>query len=231
MLSHSGVRLGQLLPYGEIVGFIELPPLAQLFDLHNLSLIKPEAENIWVHHTWQQIHKSAGIKRPSWPQYHWPEEIKKSGAVNKNHTFRAIKTFRELSEKLWRDPSSASFQQTLNLMLKEMDYTVLLLLANGHHDDQGAWSDRLKVLFERLDPALRQGNQLANLTSSAVASVPNAEDFHTKLQSWNLPSDLPAVMEGSPESATVSDATLPSAPLSFQEGTHPVKDEQMDMMW
>ena len=235
VFSYRGMHLGQLLPCGEIVGFEELPPLAQLYDLYRLSLIKPKAEHTWIHHTWQQIHKSAGSSTPFWQHNYWPEEAEKSGAANILHTFRAIKTFRELGEKMSQVPSSASFQQTLNLLLKEMDYTVLLLLVYDHQDDGGVWSDRLKVLFERLDPALRPGNRLANLASSAVSSEePTAEDSTTQTQPWHLPSDLPTAMEDPLEREVSPKTVLPSASASasFQTGTHDaVKDEHMDTMW
>ena len=72
-----------------------------------------------------------------------------------SHTYRAIMNFRELGEKLWQAPGvGGPLNFALNSALKEMDYTVLFLLVNKHHDEQGVWFNRLKVLFRRLDTAL-----------------------------------------------------------------------------
>lgn len=237
VFSHSGLHLGQLLPSGEILGFIELPPLAQLFDLDQLSslklLIKPE--HTWIHQKWQQIHRSAGIKSPSWQQHYWPEETVQSGAVNKFHTFRAIKTFRELGERMWQGSGSAPLDGTLNLLLKEMDYIVLLLLAHRHQDDQVLWLNRLKVLFGRLDPALRPRKQFANPTSSAVAPEPNAEDSRNRTQSFFQPSVLPTLEHAKflndSRKATISPLPKPtlSPPRLVDEWLDTVEDEPMDM--
>lgn len=145
-----------------------------------MFLIK--AEHTWIHHTWQQIHRSLGFEIPSRQENY--RLITNSGATNKFHTFRAIKTFRDLGENRWQAPDSASLDETLNLLLKEMDYTVLLLLVNGHQDEQGAWVNRLKVLFGRLDPALRPKNPLADPT---VAGPLTEEQFYQQLY-------FPAVM-------------------------------------
>ena len=229
VFSHTGPHLGQLLPCGEIIGFLEFSPLAQHYDLCYLASIKPKAEHAGVYYTWQQIHKSAGIKSPS-DQDCWFEKIITSGVESKDITFRAIKTFRELGEKIWQVPSAQSFTETLNLLLKEMDYTVLLLLGHCHQDDQGIWSNRLQVLFERLDPALWPKNQLA---SSANASAPNAEEFHAETQSWQLPSDLAAEMQESQEPATFSNAwsnpTPCSTPEPVDEGIYAVSEGLMDL--
>ena len=112
---------------------------------------------------------------------------------------------------------------------------MLLLLVHGHQDDQGVWSNRLKVLFGRLDPALRPNNQLANLTSSGVALEPKPEDSLTKTQPWYLPSDLPAGMEEPLEHVAFfkpwPNPILPSAPGSVSKETHAGEDEPMDIMW
>ena len=111
---------------------------------------------------------------------------------------------------------------------------MLLMLVHDHQDDQDAWLNRLKVLVERLDPALRSKNQLANLASSAVAWKPNAEDFYTRTHPWCSPSALPAGMEDSREHAVFFNSwpklTLSAQPWSDYEETNVVQDESMVMM-
>lgn len=61
-----------------------------------MFLIK--AEHTWIHHTWQQIHRSLGFEIPSRQENY--RLITNSGATNKFHTFRAIKTFRDLGKQV-----------------------------------------------------------------------------------------------------------------------------------
>lgn len=228
------MKLGQLLPCGEILGFEELPPLAQLFDLYTISLIQPQPEHAWIQQTWRSIQISIGVQPPAWPQNHCYEEISRSGTERKELAFRAIKTFRELGEKLWQVSIVELMEENLNLFQKEMDYTVLLLLVHRHADDRTMWEQRLRVLFGRLDPALQPRNALARPMDPAPATAFNTQTHSFGAVPLLQPSGLPAVKEESIEHAaffsTWPQPMGPSTPGSIAQGTFAVEDEPMDMI-
>lgn len=231
------MKLGQLLPCGEILGFVELPPLAQLYDIYSISLIRPPPEHAWIQEIWSAIKSSIGIHAPTWHANYWHDEITRSGTERKILTLSAIKTFRELGERLLQSSISELMEETLNLFHKEMDYTVLLLLVHRHEQDRVIWEQRLKVLFARLDPALRQQN---TPTNRLVTSVPNSattsdtQSLDFDAAPFIQASGLPAVKDESREQAMYFNPWPYPAGSSAQsytaESTLAVKDEPMGML-
>ena len=171
ILPKSCLRVGRLLPCGEILGFAHLPPLAQLYDIYSTSLIKPHPSHAWIQQTWRAIHTSVGTRAPTWQHNCWHEEIGRSGTANAELTFRAIKTFRGMGEKLWRARMPEAREETLGLLRKEMDYTVLLLLVHRYDHDRMLWEQRLKILFARLNSAFRPRNISAAPAPTAASDA------------------------------------------------------------
>lgn len=218
-----------------MLGFVELPPLAQLYDLYSISLINPQPEHAWIQQTWRAIQTYTGLRAPTWQQNYWYEEINRSGTERKELTFRAIKTFRELGEKLWQTSIVELMEETLNLLQKEMDYTVLLLLVHRHEDDWIVWEQRLKVLFARLDPALRPRNALPRPMTPVPGPAFNTQAHNFGAAPLLLASNLPPVKEESLEHAVSFNPWLihngPTAQGALARGTLAVKDEPMRMVW
>ena len=157
-----------------------------------------------------------------------------SGTERKLITLRAIKTFRELGERLWRSSNFELRDETLNLFHKEMDYTVLLLLMHRHQEDRVLWEQRLKVLFARLDPALRPTNKLVTpVPAGASGSDTRSLNFDTT--SLIQASGLPTVKEESGEHAAFFNAwpklTGPTVQGYVHQSTLAMKDEPMGMEW
>ena len=163
-----------------------------------------------------------------------------SGTERKEVTFRAIKTFQELGEKLWRTSIVELMEETLNLFQKEVDYTVLLLLVHRYENDRDMWEQRLKVLFARLEPALRARNTFARPTTPIQASA-GASKFET--HSYNFDptplyqgSGLPAVKgESLQHAASFNPWHYPMGPTGqgdVAQMTLSVKDEPTGgMLW
>ena len=218
-----------------MLGFVELPLLAQLYDLYSISLIKPQPEHAWIQQTWRAIQINTGLRAPTWEQNYWCEEINRSGTERKELTFRAIKTFRELGEKLWQTSIVELMEETLNLLQKEMDYTVLLLLVHRHEDDRIVWEQRLKVLFARLDPALRARNALPRPMTPVPGPAFNTQTHNFGAAPLLQTSNLPPVREESLEHAVSFNPWLihmgPTAQGALARGTLAVKDESMGMVW
>ena len=199
----------------------------------------------WIQQNWRAIHTSIGTRAPTWQHNYWHEETGKSGTVHQALTIRAIKTFRELGEKLWRISIPELREETLSLFQKEMDYTVLLLLVHRHEDDRDMWEHRLKVLFARLDPALRPRTaQFAESTTSTSVPTPasaSASIYHTQNPKFsNAPlmqtSSFLTMMEEPVEyAAYFTPWPAPRAPSirtpSFPQKTAAVNDEFMNQRW
>lgn len=152
---YSGSKLGQILPCGEILGFIDLSPVAQRYDMYHISMARPQAQDAWILLAWRDIWASIGVLAPTWDDEYWTPPVNRFDTLWDRQTLRAIKTFRELGEKLWQSPMSELTGETLALFRKEMDYIVLLLLVLGHQHDRSDWEARLHTLFTRLSPAAR----------------------------------------------------------------------------
>lgn len=160
-----------------------------------------------------------------------------SGTERKILTLRAIRTFRELGERLLQSSISELIEETLNLFHKEMDYTVLLLLVHRHEQDRVIWEQRLKVLFARLDPALRQRNTPINrLVPSAPhsASTSDTQSLDFDAAPVIQASGLPAVKDESREHAMFFNPwPYPASPPTqgyVAQSSCAVKDETMGML-
>ena len=216
---------------------MELPPLAQLYDIYSISLIKPPPEHAWIQQIWSAIKSSSGHHALTWQHNYWSDEISRSGTERKIITLRAIKTFRELGERLLQSPIFELMEETLNLFHKEMDYTVLLLLVHRHEQDRVIWEQRLKVLFARLDPALRQRNTPSNkLVISAPNSASTSDTHSLDIDAAPLihASGSPAVKDESREHAVFFNPwPHPAAPPAqgyVAQSTLAAKDEPMGML-
>lgn len=215
---------------------MELPPLAQLYDIYSISSIRPPPEHAWIQQIWSAIKVSSGAHAPTWQHNYWYDEINRSGTERKILTLRAIKTFRELGERLLQSSISELMEETLNLFHKEMDYTVLLLLVHRHEHDRATWEQRLKELFARLDPALRQRNTPTNrvLTSAPnSASTSDTQSLDSDAAPLIQESGSPAVKDESREHTVLFNPwpypAGPSAQGYVAQSTHTVKDESMGM--
>ena len=226
ILPYSGLKLGQLLPCGEILGFAHLPPLAQLYDIYSTSLVQPHPSHAWIQQTWRAIHTSVGTRAPTWQHNYWHEEIDRSGTAHAELAFRAIKTFRELGEKLWRADIVELRDETLGLFRKEMDYTVLLLLVHRYDHDRMLWEQRLKMLFARLDPAF----QPRNITATPAPTAAFDAQRHYLGAAPLLPmSGLPVLEEEQRvQFAAWPSPPPPSAQGPIAQGAVAVKEEPMD---
>ncbi len=126
-------------------------------------------------------------------------------------------------------------EETLNLFQKEMDYTVLLLLVHRHQDDRAEWEQRLKVLFARLDPALRPRNALPRLMTPHPASAFNTQTHVSGYAPLLQTSGLPVVKEEWLEHPAFFNPWTnhmgPSPQGTLAQGTIAAKDGPMGMMF
>lgn len=204
--------------------------------MYSISLIKPQAGRAWIQQTWHAILASTGVQAPTWQQNHWYEEVNMSGTERKELTFRAIKTFRELGEKLWQVSMVELMEETLSLFQKEMDYTVLLLLVHRREEDRMLWEQRLRVLFARLDPSLRPRYAGVKPRTPTPALGVNMQTHNVGDAPLLQKSGLPTVKEEPLEHATLCfnnpgpQLTGPFAQHSVAQSTCVVKEEPMDMM-
>ena len=161
-----------MLPSGEILGFLALQPPMQNNDLSAVRMqgqIHTSPINMFpilrhIHNIWLGIHQWRNTQMSNWSSD--PSEVTEFSNIKK--TMRAIKTFKILAEGVFLREGTC--EVGLNLVLKEIDYILLLITVHGLTNELEAWLPRLNFLFNILDP---HGSVLQSFGMSFGHAAPN----------------------------------------------------------